>query len=227
MAPRPGDGQPDGAGRWRDGRDGRIPARLRGRGRPAPGGAGGAVRPQRHVHGLPEARDGRGGLPPLRRRAWRALPRRPGAAGRQDRRPVARRHAARRVSPDRPDAAVAADPARINDFSFRDDAEGLRCPIGAHIRRANPRDAAGFFDGRLSNRHRIIRRGRTYGPPLSDGVLEDDGVERGLVFVCFNAEHLAPVRDDPGALDRRRRPVRAGRRQGLPDRRAARRLGAR
>src|SRR5262249_54463622 len=33
------------------------------------------------------------------------------------------------VSPDAPDAAVAADPARINDFSYADDAEGLRCPI--------------------------------------------------------------------------------------------------
>ena len=26
-----------------------------------------------------------------------------------------------------------------------------------------------------------------YGPPLPDGVLEDDGVDRGLIFVCFNA----------------------------------------
>jgi Dyp-type peroxidase family len=91
------------------------------------------------------------------------------------------------VSPDRPDPAVAADPARINDFSFRDDAAGLRCPVGAHIRRANPRDSAGFFGGRLSNRHRIIRRGRAYGPPLPPGVMEDDGADRGLVFVCFNA----------------------------------------
>ena len=66
-------------------------------------------------------------------------------------------------SPDQPEPALAADPAAINDFSYADDPDGLRCPIGAHIRRANPRDARGFFDGRLSNRHRIIRRGRTYG----------------------------------------------------------------
>jgi hypothetical protein len=26
-----------------------------------------------------------------------------------------------------------------------------------------------------------------YGPELPDGVTEDDGQERGLVFVCFNA----------------------------------------
>jgi Dyp-type peroxidase family len=91
-------------------------------------------------------------------------------------------------SPERPDPALAADPARINDFAYRDDADGLRCPIGAHIRRANPRDAEGFWSGRLTNRHRIIRRGRPYGPPLPDGVMEDDGVERGLIFICFNAD---------------------------------------
>jgi deferrochelatase/peroxidase EfeB len=91
------------------------------------------------------------------------------------------------VSPEWPDAAVAADPARVNDFSYAADGEGFRCPVGAHIRRANPRDAPGFFGGRLSNRHRIIRRGRSYGPPLPAGILDDDGVDRGLVFVCFNA----------------------------------------
>jgi hypothetical protein len=91
-------------------------------------------------------------------------------------------------SPARPDPALAADPARINDFAYGDDADGLRCPIGAHIRRANPRDAEGFWSGRLTSRHRIIRRGRPYGEPLPDGALEDDGVERGLIFICFNAD---------------------------------------
>jgi Dyp-type peroxidase family len=91
------------------------------------------------------------------------------------------------VSPDAPDPEVAGDPARINDFSYANDAEGLRCPIGAHIRRANPRDMKEFFDGRLTNRHRIIRRGRAYGRPLPPGVVEDDGADRGLVFVCFQA----------------------------------------
>jgi Dyp-type peroxidase family len=91
------------------------------------------------------------------------------------------------LSPDAPDAGVAGDPARINDFSYRDDPEGLRCPLGAHIRRTNPRDTKEFFDGRLSNRHRIIRRGRSYGPPLPPGASEDDGADRGLVFICFQA----------------------------------------
>lgn len=91
------------------------------------------------------------------------------------------------LSPDRPDPALAADPGRINNFSYADDPDGLRCPVGSHIRRAAPRDSIGFFEGRLTNRHRIIRRGRSYGTPLPEGVLEDDGQDRGLVFVCFNA----------------------------------------
>ncbi len=91
------------------------------------------------------------------------------------------------LSPDGPDPDIVDDPGRINDFSYADDAEGLRCPLGSHIRRANPRDAEGFFKGRMTNRHRIIRRGRTYGQPLPDDVMEDDGQERGLVFTCFNA----------------------------------------
>ena len=91
------------------------------------------------------------------------------------------------LSPDAPDPAVAGDPARINAFSYKDDPEGLRCPLGAHIRRTNPRDDKEFFDGRLSNRHRIIRRGRSYGPPLPPGASDDDGADRGLVFICFQA----------------------------------------
>jgi deferrochelatase/peroxidase EfeB len=67
-------------------------------------------------------------------------------------------------------------PAKLNDFRYGDDARGYRCPIGAHVRRANPRD--GMFDGDVrTRRHRIIRRGMPYV----------DGDEKGLVFVCFNA----------------------------------------
>ncbi len=91
------------------------------------------------------------------------------------------------LSPDAPDPELVDDPTRINDFGYADDPQGLKCPMGSHIRRANPRDAEGFFKGRMTNRHRIIRRGRTYGPPLPEDVVEDDGQDRGLVFVCFNA----------------------------------------
>jgi Dyp-type peroxidase family len=90
-------------------------------------------------------------------------------------------------SPHAPDPELTSTD-RINDFSYANDPHGLRCPVGAHVRRVNPRDAEGFFGGLLTNRHRIIRRGRTYGPPLPEGVTEDDGQERGLAFVCFNAD---------------------------------------
>jgi Dyp-type peroxidase family len=73
-----------------------------------------------------------------------------------------------------------------NDFRYADDPRGLRCPLGAHIRRSNPRDALGH-GGALSMRHRMIRRGMPYGPPLPAGVDADDGTERGLVFVSFQA----------------------------------------
>ena len=45
----------------------------------------------------------------------------------------------------------------------------------------------------IGNRHRIIRRGRAYGPPIAESMDpaeilngEDDGQERGLHFLCFN-----------------------------------------
>ena len=91
-------------------------------------------------------------------------------------------------SPHGPDAAIASDPLRVNDFRYDGDPDGMACPIGAHVRRANPRDMDGFFGGKLSDRHRIIRRGRAYGPPLADGALEDDGVDRGLIFKCYQAD---------------------------------------
>jgi Dyp-type peroxidase family len=80
---------------------------------------------------------------------------------------------------DRPATSVPVPnlPAsRLNDFRYGDDPRGYKCPIGAHIRRANPRD--GLFDGDVrTRRHRIIRRGMPY----------TDGNDKGLVFVCFNA----------------------------------------
>jgi len=53
------------------------------------------------------------------------------------------------------------------------------------VRRTNPRDALGW-EGRLTARHRILRRGMPYGPELPEGV-ENDGVDRGLLFVCMQA----------------------------------------
>jgi Dyp-type peroxidase family len=90
------------------------------------------------------------------------------------------------LSPSAPDAALAADPDRNNSFGYADDAGGYGCPVGAHIRRANPRDGLPF-SGALVNRHRLVRRGLPYGPVLPPGA-PDDGVERGVVFTCFQAD---------------------------------------
>jgi Dyp-type peroxidase family len=72
-----------------------------------------------------------------------------------------------------------------NDFGYhREDRHGFTCPIGAHIRRANPRDSLAEGLGitpekaqLLVDQHRILRRGRVY----------EDGGRQGLVFVCLNA----------------------------------------
>lgn len=93
------------------------------------------------------------------------------------------------LAPDVDDPELGADPARNNSFGYRDDLRGFKCPAGSHARRANPRDALEdelSVDVRL---HRMIRRGTSYGPMLADDVLEDDGADRGIVFV-FAGTHL-------------------------------------
>jgi Dyp-type peroxidase family len=99
-------------------------------------------------------------------------------------------------SPDR-DRPELAD---SDDFGYAvEDPNGSCCPFGAHIRRANPRDwrlAADVERAQtMSRQHRIVRRSRPYGPPLCasfdpDAILAtpDDGVERGLMFLCFNVD---------------------------------------
>jgi Dyp-type peroxidase family len=92
------------------------------------------------------------------------------------------------LCPERDDPELGADPQRNNNFLFQDtDPKGFNTPLGSHIRRMNPRDTLG--DTTKVNLHRMIRRGTNYGPPLPDGVLEDDGVDRGLIFVFIGA-HL-------------------------------------
>ncbi len=88
--------------------------------------------------------------------------------------------------PDKPDPDFDPSKRNANDFRYDGDLDGLRCPVGAHIRRSNPRDALGF-ESALTFRHRMIRRGMPYGDPLAPGVLEDDKTDRGLVFVSFQA----------------------------------------
>ena len=97
------------------------------------------------------------------------------------------------LSPDKMDQAIVQDPNRNTNFLFNNDPDGTRCPLGAHIRRVNPRDAFGF-EGRLIHRRRISRRGLTYGPPpppedTAEGQDTDalDATDRGILFMALNA----------------------------------------
>ena len=86
---------------------------------------------------------------------------------------------------------------QLTDFVYGDDAEGARCPMGAHIRRVNPRDSLGF-DGVLVDRRRIIRRGAPYGEwiPEATPLDEVDRLDRadaehesrhGVMFMSISA----------------------------------------
>jgi Dyp-type peroxidase family len=76
------------------------------------------------------------------------------------------------------------------DFRYAaSDPNGFACPLGAHIRRANPRDSLppdAAESIQTSRRHRLMRRGVPYGSVLPDGA-KDDG-KRGLLFICINAD---------------------------------------
>jgi len=91
------------------------------------------------------------------------------------------------LCPERDDPTLGADPDRNNHFVFGDDLRGFKCPAGAHTRRANPRDALDHEMSVNVRLHRMLRRGTSYGPILPDGVLEDDGADRGIIFVFVGA----------------------------------------
>jgi Dyp-type peroxidase family len=110
---------------------------------------------------------------------------------------------------------IAIDDASVrqNQFTFDDDPNGARCPFGAHVRRVNPRNSDFFGQPTgvkklvamlgLSRRtfredltssvrfHRVVRRGREYGPALSpnDALVPapPNDEKRGLHFICLNA----------------------------------------
>jgi Dyp-type peroxidase family len=95
------------------------------------------------------------------------------------------------LAPDADDPSLAD----ANDFAYHEaDPRGARCPVGSHIRRSHPRDSLDPRPGssrswEVNRRHRLLRRGREYGPPLSpeDALRGDDGADRGLHFICLNA----------------------------------------
>lgn len=90
------------------------------------------------------------------------------------------------LSPDGENPTLAADSMRNNDFSYDDDPVGANVPLGAHIRRMNPRESFGL-GGKIANRHRIARRGLPYGKwcPLDQPANDTD--EHGVIFMIINA----------------------------------------
>jgi deferrochelatase/peroxidase EfeB len=103
--------------------------------------------------------------------------------------------------------------SKLNDFTYEDDPRGVRCPLGAHIRRMNPRNAdlppgppgilsrlwrmlgfnaaARHQDLVASTRfHRLLRRGRTFGagvtPALSTAE-SSSSADTGIYFICLVA----------------------------------------
>ncbi|MBB5057116.1 Dyp-type peroxidase family [Granulicella aggregans] len=90
------------------------------------------------------------------------------------------------LSPNYENQAIVKDPDQSTNFTYSGDPEGTRCPMGAHLRRVNPRDSFGFKGG-LVNRRRITRRGLPYGRYVPDGQPVSDTEDRGIVFMVLNA----------------------------------------
>ena len=129
---------------------------------------------------------------------------------------VGRTRAGDPLVPIQTEPIAGTDPRTVkqNQFTYEADPTGTRCPLGAHIRRTNPRNSdfperrpsalrrliiilgfgrKGFYDDLTSSVrfHRILRRGREYGSELSpeDAVQQAQSNEspRGLHFICLNA----------------------------------------
>ena len=98
------------------------------------------------------------------------------------------------LSPDTGSPAEGISPEQLNNFQYVDadgsgDPRGVRCPVGAHIRRVNPRGqpvAGQGLSGGSNNSHRLIRRGLPYGPKY-DPSKPYDGIERGMLFHFVNS----------------------------------------
>lgn len=75
----------------------------------------------------------------------------------------------------KPDGTPLVTSEGDNGFTYADDPLGQACPLGAHVRRANPRDR---FQGRPAPR--LMRRGMSFGP-------EDSAKPgpRGVMFMAY------------------------------------------
>ncbi len=92
------------------------------------------------------------------------------------------------LMPTEPGTELLPDDQR-NNFNYcssdvaTDDTLGLKCPIGSHIRRTNPRNMA--VTGTDSTHHRITRRAMPYGPAYDPEHPTDE--PRGLIGYFINA----------------------------------------
>ena len=98
------------------------------------------------------------------------------------------------LSPETDRPAGGIPPEQLNAFQYVDtegsgDPKGIGCPVGAHIRRVNPRGqpvVGQGLPGGSNNSHRLIRRGLPYGPSY-DPTKPYDGIERGMLFQFINS----------------------------------------
>ena len=98
------------------------------------------------------------------------------------------------LSPDTDSPTDGISLEGLNDFEYVNadgsgDPKGIRCPVGSHIRRVNPRGqpvAGQGQPGGSNNSHRLVRRGLPYGPTY-DPREPYDGLERGILFQFINA----------------------------------------
>jgi len=72
---------------------------------------------------------------------------------------------------------VAGGRADDNSFDYRGDADGRRCPLQSHARRANPRDGRDYTP-------RILRRGMSWGPAADEATPH---TPRGVLFMAYCA----------------------------------------
>ena len=98
------------------------------------------------------------------------------------------------LSPETDSPPGGIPPEQLNNFEYVNpdgsgDPKGLRCPVGAHMRRANPRGQPVTGQGQEGGSnvtHRLIRRGMPYGPTY-DPTQPYDGIERGLLGYFINS----------------------------------------
>jgi Dyp-type peroxidase family len=102
-------------------------------------------------------------------------------------------------APTADDLSIADGTPGVNDFEFGDDRTGLLCPWAAHIRKAYPRndvrgnvspdDATVNAAEAFTQTHRMLRRGITFGPELTEEEAlsghSKTAHDRGLLFLCY------------------------------------------